>query len=481
MADHSMVMSEADISALKDTLCAQQQLLQKLYNELDAEREASATAASEALSVILRLQGEKAAVKLESEQYKRLSEEKMCHAEESLAIVGDIIYQKEMEVAALDCQVQAYRYKLLSMGYVDPGVGDTKFPDNLLQRNENLAGETSRQSVVRRNSAPLSLKHKNAINERNSSSIPEMDLISKTVEEKTGQEMYDQSSDSDKKTDNSTPGGINSYWEQIRKLDVRVKEIAGANYTNSRSETQSPSSLSSRISASNLCDLTNSANLRKETRSPSPQMSISNPYHPNKVAIVNEIDQSKHSANLLKNGVAVDYPCSPGIHDVFEVPQVDQNFNSCESLAQDKNKTACQASGSLEREDVVHPEAAKLYARDEPDWLNKMLQSTDCEKKLCKPFDIAAIDCHLAVVQPRTSISESQPRLNQLNRTSEIIEVERPAESTNREEELKLLNEIKEQLNLLHDEIKSWKVKKSSTRDQPTLCALTEAMLYFWL
>ncbi|KAI3444048.1 hypothetical protein Pfo_000713 [Paulownia fortunei] len=354
MADYSMVMSQTEISALKDTLCAQQKLLQKLYNELDAEREASSSAASEALSVILRLQGEKAAVKMEAEQYKRLAEEKICHAEESFAIIEDIIYQKEMEVAALDYQVQAYRYKLLSMGCVDPGGGEIKFPENLLQRNDILAGDTSLHNIGRRNSAPLLLKYKKAMIERESSTSPEMDLISKALEEQAGQENYDLASDVDKKTDSSTHGGINSYGEQIRKLDIRVKEIAGANYTSSRNETRSPSSLSSRLSAGNLCYLSNSANLPQEARSPSPQLSIGNPYEPNKVAIANEIDQTKHPANSQKKGEAAYYPCSLSVHDVFEVPQVDQNSRSYESSTKDKKKTACQASEILESKDLVH-------------------------------------------------------------------------------------------------------------------------------
>ncbi|EPS74031.1 hypothetical protein M569_00731, partial [Genlisea aurea] len=108
-----------EIRSLKETLCAQQKLLQKLYNELDAEREASATAASEALSVILRLQGEKAAVKMEAEQYKRLAEEKICHAEESFAIIEDIITQKEMEVADLEYQLEGYKYRLSALGCPD--------------------------------------------------------------------------------------------------------------------------------------------------------------------------------------------------------------------------------------------------------------------------------------------------------------------------------------------------------------------------
>ncbi|KAL0404236.1 UNVERIFIED_CONTAM: Myosin-binding protein 7 [Sesamum radiatum] len=467
MAEHSMVMSEAEITALKETLCAQQKLLQELYNELEAEREASASAASEALSVILRLQGEKAAVQMEAEQYKRLAEEKICHAEESFAIIEDIIYQKEMEVAALDYQVQSYRYKLISMGCADPGVGELKYPENLLQRNETLGGDASFQNMGRRNSAPLTLKYKKFIERENSTST-EMDLISKAAEELTGEEINDFASDSEKKADTSTQGGMISYGEQIRKLDMRVKEIAGASYTSSRNEIRSPSCLSSRPSAGNLSSLSYSANQPQETRPPSPQLDLS------KVAIVNEIDQTKHAANPLKKGLAVDNPCSPGVHDVFEVPVPEaESSETYESSTKDKKKKACKDSEFLESKDLVHPEAVKLYAKDEPDWLKKLLQSTNHEKHLCKPSDIAALD--RAVVQPTTSVAESQPSLNQINRTSGISEVERIPDSANREEELKLLKEIKEKLNSLHDEIRSQRVNKSSTIEKPSsLCHLPE-------
>ncbi|KAF8093817.1 hypothetical protein N665_0377s0027 [Sinapis alba] len=103
-----------------ETMRAQQELLQKITHELDAEREASSSAASEALSMILRLQGEKAALEMEASQYKRMAEEKMCHAETSLTLFEDLIYRKEMEIASLEFQVQAYRCKLLSLGCSDP-------------------------------------------------------------------------------------------------------------------------------------------------------------------------------------------------------------------------------------------------------------------------------------------------------------------------------------------------------------------------
>lgn len=136
-------MPETDITALTEALKSQQQLLQKLYADLDQEREASSTAADEALSMILRLQGEKSAVKMEANQYKRLAEEKICHAEEALAIFEDLIYQKEMEIASLEFQLQAYRYKLLSLGVsTELGTGENVYPENLLlQRGDQSIGE----------------------------------------------------------------------------------------------------------------------------------------------------------------------------------------------------------------------------------------------------------------------------------------------------------------------------------------------------
>lgn len=109
-----------------------QYILQKLYVELDQERESAATAGREALSMILRLQGEKALLKMEASQYKRMAEEKMCHAQEALAVFEDISYEREMEIAALEFQLLAYQYRLLSMGVTDVGLSEVKFPENLL-------------------------------------------------------------------------------------------------------------------------------------------------------------------------------------------------------------------------------------------------------------------------------------------------------------------------------------------------------------
>ncbi|KAA8522839.1 hypothetical protein F0562_009262 [Nyssa sinensis] len=421
MAESSMSLgiSETEITALKDALCAQQQLLQKLYNELDVEREASATAASEALSMILRLQGEKAAVKMEASQYKRIAEEKMCHAEEALAIFEDLIYQKEMEIASLDYQVQAYRHKLLSLGVSNLGIGETKFPENLLQRNESLVWDMGLQSTARRNSMPpISLKfsnHKKGIIERERSASP--DLVLKVVEENTNQELNIQGLDMEKKTENSAVGDINSYWEQIRKLDERVRGIVDLKGTKSAnlSGGSRPSSLLSQVSTSMLFD-------------------------PTKGVITTKLGEAKHPENLLENEVTTDSACSSSVHDVFEVPQNHVSGKGCGQQTKEQKRLNLEDDGWLGKPDSVSQEAVKPYVKDETDSLIRTSEIIEVERQVVR------------------------------------------RESTNRgEEEIKLLKEIQEQLNSIESQIRSWTTKKSSPPDELRLVYLTEAMLYFWL
>ncbi|KAK9697446.1 hypothetical protein RND81_08G038200 [Saponaria officinalis] len=166
-----------EIDFLKETLRAQQDLLQKLFTELDAERESSAIAADETLSMILRLQGEKAALEMEARQYKRIAEEKICHAHETLEIFQELVYQKELQIASLEFQVQAYKFKLAVSGCDD----FSDHPDNMsFKRRDSLPPASSKRSS----------------------------------------------------------GDVNAYWEEIRKLDDRVKGFVGLNSLNPSDKTE---------------------------------------------------------------------------------------------------------------------------------------------------------------------------------------------------------------------------------------------------
>ncbi|RYR59743.1 hypothetical protein Ahy_A05g025702 [Arachis hypogaea] len=52
------------------------------------------------MGMILRLQIKKAAVKMEASHYKRMEEEKIGHAEETLEVFEELMYQKEIETSA---------------------------------------------------------------------------------------------------------------------------------------------------------------------------------------------------------------------------------------------------------------------------------------------------------------------------------------------------------------------------------------------
>jgi serine/threonine-protein phosphatase 2B regulatory subunit len=109
-------MDEIEISELKEALYDQYMMMTNLCIELEEEREASATAASEALTMILRLEREKAAEKMEASQYKRMAEEKMQHVEENMAELEDEMQEKEMEISFLRHQLDEYRQKMSMIG-----------------------------------------------------------------------------------------------------------------------------------------------------------------------------------------------------------------------------------------------------------------------------------------------------------------------------------------------------------------------------
>uniref|UniRef100_A0A1D1XYX2 CAP-Gly domain-containing linker protein 2 n=1 Tax=Anthurium amnicola TaxID=1678845 RepID=A0A1D1XYX2_9ARAE len=108
-----------EVAALREALAGHQQTVAELCAELEEERAASASAASEAMSMILRLQREKAEVQMEARQFKRFAEEKMAHDQRELLLLEDMVYKREQALHALSCEVHAYRHRLLSYD-IDP-------------------------------------------------------------------------------------------------------------------------------------------------------------------------------------------------------------------------------------------------------------------------------------------------------------------------------------------------------------------------
>ena len=184
---HSLRIPGAEILDLRLALYDCKEVTERLQDELNAEREASATSASEALSMILRLQGEKAELAREAGQYKRIAQEQMSHAEMWFAHLEDFIHQKENVITALECQVHAYRSQLLSFGYSDLSSLDVK-----LQEND-----------------------KNILSDR--SQIPFLELVN-DLSIPVEKEVIEESLDSKKSY-------FDVYWDHIKKMDEKVKEL----------------------------------------------------------------------------------------------------------------------------------------------------------------------------------------------------------------------------------------------------------------
>jgi len=90
-----------EAAALREALARQQAALGDLQAELDAERGAAAGAASEAMTMILRLQREKAEAMMEARQFRRYAEEKMAHDAAELATLEEALAKRDAAVRAL--------------------------------------------------------------------------------------------------------------------------------------------------------------------------------------------------------------------------------------------------------------------------------------------------------------------------------------------------------------------------------------------
>ncbi|KAJ9181251.1 hypothetical protein P3X46_009399 [Hevea brasiliensis] len=133
------VQIENECTALRETVSSQQQAIQDLYAELEEERNASSTAANEAMSMILRLQREKAEIQMDARQFKRFAEEKMAHDQQELLAFEDILYKREQTIQSLSCEVQAYKYRMMSYGLTEAEAEGEKGEKSGFSRNPSMA------------------------------------------------------------------------------------------------------------------------------------------------------------------------------------------------------------------------------------------------------------------------------------------------------------------------------------------------------
>ncbi|WVZ94083.1 hypothetical protein U9M48_040021 [Paspalum notatum var. saurae] len=103
----SGVEEEGEVAALREALRQQARAVEELRAELEEERQAAASGADEALAMILRLQAEKAAERMEAEQFRRVAEERIQHDEDTLAFLKAVVFHQEMEISSLNRRLLA--------------------------------------------------------------------------------------------------------------------------------------------------------------------------------------------------------------------------------------------------------------------------------------------------------------------------------------------------------------------------------------
>ncbi|KAL6507800.1 hypothetical protein OROGR_023995 [Orobanche gracilis] len=105
--------------ALREMVTSQQQTIQDLISELEEERNAASSAAKEAMSMILRLQRDRAEIQMEARQFKRYAEERMAHDQQEALALEDLLYKREQALQSLTCAVQVYRHRMMSYGLTE--------------------------------------------------------------------------------------------------------------------------------------------------------------------------------------------------------------------------------------------------------------------------------------------------------------------------------------------------------------------------
>lgn len=105
----SELEGESTVDRLKRHLEQDRKSLHTLYSELEAERNASAIAANQAMAMITRLQEEKAAMQMEALQYQRMMEEQAEYDQDALQLMNEILVKREKEIKELEKEVELYR------------------------------------------------------------------------------------------------------------------------------------------------------------------------------------------------------------------------------------------------------------------------------------------------------------------------------------------------------------------------------------
>ncbi|XP_072971208.1 uncharacterized protein [Typha angustifolia] len=442
-------MAAREVTRLKEALFDQYIIMKKLCMELEEEREASASAATEALSMILRLQREKAAEKMEASQYKRLAEEKMHHDEETLAILEELMEQKELEISFLRFQLQEYKHKLSGINAKILDIGKERISNNVSSCGSDASTDKSNlHGLVRRNVSLPILRMDKLYCEMDN--IDENSPVAQFVWRKLGEynnrhmKKYKERELIDLIEESSIEDG-NSDGENIKCSEFvqRNATLHPVSSGEALSACSWHSAMSNEISYGRCMELKT-----KGTDSPS---KYEDPGHVSNC--VDDLNRTKAHSTLT--------------HDIFEVPG---------NLEESNQETKSMIAES----DLTSLEAAEYIFTDDH-WLNNAFMNRYQWSKFSSS-DEGVCTHNNSIMDPTIECSTSQTDLEQIKRrlqqleTDKIMKVE---DSRRGNEQVKLLKDIYNQLNVIESNMRTFNHQKYSQQDDARLVSVMEAVLSF--
>ncbi|CAJ2627719.1 unnamed protein product [Trifolium pratense] len=138
------IEGESIVDQLKRQIEYDKKCMDDLQRELEEERNASAIAANEAMSMITRLQEEKAALQMEAHQYLRMMEEQAEYDNEEIEKINDLLTEKEKEIQDLEAELEFYQ--------LNSNLTDEPMVDNMHEESRDLkGGNVTAQSICLHN------------------------------------------------------------------------------------------------------------------------------------------------------------------------------------------------------------------------------------------------------------------------------------------------------------------------------------------
>lgn len=168
----SIFHEENRIRFLERALEHEREARDALCIELEKERNAAASAADEAMAMILRLQEEKASIEMDARQYQRLIEEKSAFEAEEMNILMEILMRTEREKHFLEKELEVHR-QMTYLGNEESTVDSGNVVDAL--RRPVTSSDLNEDPLLMLHQISASFNKRTVVENRNSEEVISLD------------------------------------------------------------------------------------------------------------------------------------------------------------------------------------------------------------------------------------------------------------------------------------------------------------------